>query len=176
MAFNIGATVFYDNQEEPGKGSWSALVGRREWKNGAEMVYITFDGVQVPATCACGIQGPDPSKNWLLVPFNKLTCRQSQVTDGGKQVNWEKTVAAYKTKTGHYDAAKRRFASAKPGVAITCWTNVTSWDAWVPPASVRFYNGTLVSLHFDIEPGYAMVNTNGMDGIIHVKLEDVFLV
>jgi len=174
---SVGSLVYYEHLEEPGKGLWSAIAGRREWINDEERVYITFDGCLVPATHSCGIQGPDPSKNWLLVPFNQhLRYRQSEPTDGKRQVSWDRTVAAYKTKTGHYEAAKKRFTDAKPGTPVAWTTNETSGSWSMPAMSVKHGKGALVKLYLDVEPGYATVDTRGMDGIIHVKLEDIFII
>jgi hypothetical protein len=172
MALQIGASVFYQHMEDPGKGVWSAKLGRRDATN----VYITFDGIQVPESHACGIQGPDPTKNWLLVPYGQLTIRQSQKSDLADEFKWETLVDQYKTKSGYYEAAKKRFASATPGMSVLAHTNVLSWQDWMPPPSVQIHKGTLVSLHFDVKPGYAMIDTKTKDGVIQVKLEDVFLV
>ena len=114
-------------------------------------------------------------RNWLLVPITtKLRLRESNVSDGGKMINWEKSISAYKSKTGHNDSAKQRFASAKPGTAVKWETNETNWSWNIPPRGVCEGTGVLVSLHFEIQPGYAVVRNNYEE--IHLKLEDLYLV
>ena len=121
----IGSSVLYNHKH----GDWSAIVEDIYPEYDEVMASITFDGVVVPASHLCGIQGPDGWTNTYCVTISELQSRPEEHTDAEKRQKWVAKVAEYKAAQSTFHEAqlameRQRFSHVTPGMPVT-WESKT---------------------------------------------------
>ena len=123
MSINSGSSVFWNETDGAGAGTWSGVVKARYLVDGVEHATIYCDGIIVPTMMRCGIQGPNPWTAEVQRPLAMLKLRKVGADDYALWTAWEAkkvafTAAEEELIAARIKALRARYCFVEPGMGF----------------------------------------------------------